>query len=176
MLGALGVGAIGGGLALPRVRARLSNNAMMAVASLVYAAALVVVGLSRDLPLSLFVLLLAGAAWITFLSNVNASMQLFLPEWVRGRGLSVYQMVLFGGQAAGAFVWGVVAESAGLVSSLLAAALVMAAGAATVVVWPFHDIDDLDRSLVRWPEPELALRARAACRPRPGRDQVHRRR
>jgi MFS family permease len=157
LLGALGVGAVGGAVVLPRLRGRLSNNATMAVASVVYAAALVVVGLSPDLPLSLFVLLLAGAAWITFLSNVNASLQLFLPEWVRGRGLSVYQMVLFGGQAAGALIWGVVADTAGLAPSLIVAALVMAAGAATVVVWPFQDTNDLDRSLVRWPEPELVF-------------------
>jgi MFS family permease len=157
LLGALGVGAIGGAVVLPQVRARLSTNTMMAVASLAYAAALVVVGLSRNVPLSLLVLLPAGAAWITFLSNVNASLQLFLPQWVRGRGLSVYQMVLFGGQAAGAAVWGVVADTAGLVPSLLVAALVMAAGTATVVVWPFHEIEHLDRSLVRWPEPELVF-------------------
>lgn len=157
LLGALGVGAIGGAVVLPQVRERLSANALMATASLGYAAALVGVGLSRNVALSLFVLLLAGAAWITFLSNVNASLQLFLPQWVRGRGLSVYQMVLFGAQAAGALVWGVVAETAGLVPSLLLAAFVMAAGAATVVVWPFHDIEHLDRSLVHWPEPELTF-------------------
>ena len=157
LLGALGVGAIGGAIVLPQVRARLSANTMTVVASLAYAAALVVLGLSHTLVLSLLVLLLAGAAWITFLSNVNASLQLFLPQWVRGRGLSVYQVVLFGGQAAGATIWGVVAEIAGLVPSLLVAALVMAAGVATVMVWPFYDIEHLDRSLVRWPEPDLLI-------------------
>ena len=34
------------------------------------------------------------------------ALQLFLPRWVRGHGLSVYQMVLFGAQAAGAAIWG----------------------------------------------------------------------
>ena len=71
--------------------------------------------------------------------------------------MSVYQVVLFGGQAAGATIWGVVAEIAGLVPSLLVAALVMAAGVATVMVWPFYDIEHLDRSLVRWPEPDLLI-------------------
>jgi hypothetical protein len=33
----------------------------------------------------------------------------------------------------------------------------MATGAATVVVWPFQATDDMDRSLVRWPEPELVF-------------------
>ena len=157
LLGALGVGAVGGAFFLPQVRARLSANALVAVASLIYAAALVVVVLSRNLALTVLVLLPAGVAWIAFLSNVNAALQLFLPRWVRARGLSVYQMVLFGAQAAGAVVWGVVAGAAGLVPAFLISAAVMAAGAATIRFWPFHQIADMDRSLVRWPEPQLLI-------------------
>ena len=70
--------------------------------------------LSRSLALTIVALLPAGVAWIAFLSNVNAALQLFLPSWVRARGLSAYQMVLFGAQAAGAVIWGVVAGAAGL--------------------------------------------------------------
>ena len=81
-----------------------------AAASLVYAAALVAVALSRNLALTVLVLLPAGVAWIAFLSNVNAMLQLFLPQWLRcSAACPVYQMVLFGGQAAGAVIWGVAA-------------------------------------------------------------------
>ena len=159
LLGALGVGAIGGAFILPQVRARLSANALVAVASLTYAAALVAVALSRELALTVLVLLPAGLAWITFLSNVNAALQLFLPRWVRARGLSVYLMVLFGAQAAGAVVWGVAAGAAGLVPAFLISAAVMAAGAATLWFWPFQQIANMDRSLVRWPEPQLLISA-----------------
>jgi MFS family permease len=159
LLGALGVGAVGGAFILPQIRARLSANALVAVASVSYAAALVVVVLSRNLALTVLVLLPAGVAWITFLSNVNAALQLFLPRWVRARGLSVYQMVLFGAQAAGAVIWGVVAGAAGLVPAFLISAAVMAAGAATLWFWPFHQVADMDRSLVRWPEPQLLISA-----------------
>lgn len=159
LLGALGVGAIGGGLILPQARARLSANALVAVASLTYAAALAAVVLSRDLVLTVLVLLPAGMAWIAFLANVNAALQIFLPGWVRARGLSVYQMVLFGAQAAGAAVWGVVAGWAGLVPAFLISAVVMAAGAATIWFWPFLEIADMDRSPVRWPEPQLLISA-----------------
>jgi MFS family permease len=159
LLGALGVGAIGGGVFLPRLRAKLSMNAMVAVASLVYAAVLVVAVLSRSLVLTLLVLLPAGVAWIAFLSNVNAVLQLFLPKWVRARGLAMYQMVLFGGQAAGAVIWGAVAAAAGLVPAFLISAAVMAAGAATLWFWPFYQVAGMDRSPVRWPEPQLLIDA-----------------
>src|SRR6185312_3914366 len=64
LLAALGVGAIGGAFVLPQVRARLSANAMVAAASLIYAAALAVTVLSRNLVFTLVVLLVAGVAWI----------------------------------------------------------------------------------------------------------------
>jgi MFS family permease len=159
LLGALGLGAIGGVIILPQARARLSANALVAVASLTYAASLAAVALSRNLALTILVLLPAGIAWITFLSNVNAALQLFLPGWVRARGLSVYQTVLFGAQAAGAAIWGVVAGAAGLVPAFMLSALVMAGGAATIRFWPFMEIANMDRSLVRWPEPQLLLNA-----------------
>ena len=165
LLAALGVGAIGGAFILPRLRARLSANALVAAASLVYAAALVVVVLSRNVALTIAVLLPAGAAWIAFLSNVNAAMQLFLPRWVRARGLAVYQMVLFGAQAGGAVIWGVVAGATGLVPTFLIAAAVMAAGAATIWFWPFYQIENMDRSLVRWPDPQLLISADGGDRP-----------
>jgi MFS family permease len=138
LLGALGAGAIGGAFILPQVRAKLSANALVAVASLTYAAALVAVAASGSLALTVLVLLPAGVTWIAFLSNVNAALQLFLPRWVRARSLSVYQMVLFGAQAAGAAIWGAVAVTAGLVPAFVIAAAVMAAGAATLWLWPAH--------------------------------------
>ncbi len=68
-------------------------------------------------------------------------------------------MVLFGGQAAGALIWGVVAGAAGLVPAFLISAAAMAAGAATLWFWTFQQIAGMDRSLVRWPEPQLLLSA-----------------
>ena len=160
LLGALGAGAVGGAFILPQARARLSANALMVTASVMYAAALVAVILLRNVAVTLVVLLPTGTAWIAVLSTVNASLQLFLPAWVRARGLSVYQTVLFGAQAAGAAGWGVVAGAAGLGPAFLAAAALMAAGAATIRFWPFLDTTDMDRSPVAyWPEPHLVMDA-----------------
>ena len=43
--------------------------------------------------------------------------------------------------------------------AFLISAAIMAAGAATLWFWPFQQIADMDRSLVRWPEPQLVLSA-----------------
>ena len=46
-----------------------------------------------------------------------------LPDWVRARGMSMYQMAIMGGSALGAAIWGQLATMASLTSSLVVAAL-----------------------------------------------------
>ena len=133
LLGVMGAGAIAGALILPQARARLSINALLAA---------------------------TGVAWIAVLSTINAELQLFLPAWVRGRGLSVYQMVLFGAQGFGALLWGVIAEPAGIVPTFLIAAAAMLVGVATMRIWPLIDTSGMDRTTVEyWSEPRLAVDA-----------------
>jgi MFS family permease len=158
LLGALAVGAVGGALALPRVRERLSTNALLVAASAVYSAALAALVLVHNVIVILLILVPAGVAWLVVLSDINVALQLFLPGWVRARGLSAYQTVLFGAQAFGALLWGTVAGSAGLVVKFFAAAALMLAGLATIRLWPLFDPTGLDRLLaVYWPAPHLAF-------------------
>jgi predicted MFS family arabinose efflux permease len=160
LLGALGVGAIAGAVILPRARARLSINALMAASGIVYAVVLAAVVLITNAIAILIVLLPAGVAWMAVLSTINAELQLFLPAWVRARGLSVYQMVLFGAQGFGALLWGFVAAPLGIVPTFLIAAAAMLAGVATIRAWPLIDTSGMDRTTVRyWPEPNLAMDA-----------------
>jgi MFS family permease len=158
LLGALGIGAVAGALALPSLRAKLSSNTLLLIASVIYAGALVTLVLVPNAAAILVLLIPTGAAWIAVLSSMNATLQLFLPAWVRARGLAAYQIVLFGAQAAGAVLWGILAGPAGLVVTFLVAAAVMLAGAATIRLWPLLDTSGTDRSLaVYWPEPHLAF-------------------
>jgi MFS family permease len=160
LLGALGAGAVAGALLLPRFRARLSSNLLIGAASAVYALVLVLIVLVPDRILAMIVLLPAGAAWIAVLSDVNAELQLFLPAWVRARGLSVYQMVLFGAQALGSLVAGAIAEAVGVRFAFLIAGAAMVAGLATIRVWPLIETTGMDRrAMPYWPEPALVFEA-----------------
>ncbi len=42
------------------------------------------------------VLLPAGLAWLTMLATMSGTLQVFLPGWVRARGLAIHQMVFSG--------------------------------------------------------------------------------
>jgi MFS family permease len=158
LLGALGVGAVGGAFVMPRLRSRVSAGQLIGGASLVYALALLTLALVTNVPLVVAALLLAGAAWLAVMASLGAAMQMFLPVWVRGRGLSAHTVVFVGGQAVGAFVWGILGQYGGLVVALVTAAAVTAIGAATLAVWPLIDASRLDRSTVSyWGEPNLAF-------------------
>jgi MFS family permease len=157
LLAALGLGAIAGALALPRIRTRVPINSLVTLASGFYALSLAAVALLTDPVPVLLLLIPAGVAWVVVLSTLNASLQLFLPTWVRGRSLAVYTIVLFGSQALGALLFGALADLLGLVQALLIAAGSAAVAAATIRIWPFLDTSGMDRStVVYWPEPQLA--------------------
>jgi hypothetical protein len=99
----------------------------------------------------------AGMAWLFVLMGITGALQVFLPGWVRARGLSTFNVAFAGSQAAGSLVWGLVAQWAGLVPTFIAAAVAMVAGAATVRIWPLPEVGHWNRASAEyWPEPELA--------------------
>jgi MFS family permease len=158
LLAALGAGAIAGALLMPRIREWLTPNQLIVAASLGYGTALAVVALVPDVIVVTGALVVAGLAWMTLVARMNAALQLFLPNWVRARGLAVYQVVFAAGQAVGALLWGQVTALFELRTAYLAAAVLMIAGAASVRWLPLHDQDDTDRGpAVDWAEPHLML-------------------
>jgi len=114
LLGAIGVGAIGGAFALPRAKQAFGANRLVAVGTIGTALALVLFGVARSSATALAASLLAGAAWIVVLSTLNVSAQVALPEWVRARGLAIFMTVYFGAHTAGSALWGQVAALWGL--------------------------------------------------------------
>jgi MFS family permease/quinol monooxygenase YgiN len=166
LLGALGGGAVAGALALPRFTSRLSSNRLLAGGSIVYAAAMAALVVARH-PLPAFLVLLpAGAAWVMVLSNLNALIQVFLPNWVRARGLAAYQIVQFGSQAVAALVWGLVATWTSLVTAFLLAAAALVLATVTMLLWPLYDIRGLNRdAAVVWADPVLGIEPEADAGP-----------
>ncbi|MDQ6742547.1 MAG: MFS transporter [Candidatus Dormibacteraeota bacterium] len=159
LFGALGVGAIVGALVLRRVRTRLSTNGMLAAAGVLYAAALAVIILVSSFPAALATLVAAGLAWMAATSTLQAELQLVLPVWVRARGVAIYAITFAGSQAAGALVWGLVANQVGLQPTVLVAAVVLLAGAIVGMVWRVPETGHLDPqpASIYWTDPRLAF-------------------
>jgi MFS family permease len=64
-------------------------------------------------------MLIGGAAWISFISLFNVQVLNQTPDWVRARVLAVSMLVFQGAVAAGSATWGAVAAGVGLGTALL---------------------------------------------------------
>jgi MFS family permease len=158
LFGAFGVGAIIGAFVLGRVRDRLSNNGMLGAAGVVYAAASAALVLTPSFAAALATLLFAGLAWMAVTSTLAAEVQLFLPVWVRARGLAVYMLVFTGSMTAGALLWGLVAEWVGLQATFLSAAFVLLVGVVGGLALRVPETGHLDpQPVVYWPAARLAF-------------------
>jgi predicted MFS family arabinose efflux permease len=73
-------------------------------------------------------MLVAGAAWIAILACLNVVAQTMCPAYVRARTLSFYLLVLQGGMAVGATLWGALAQRIGVPDALGVAAVTLALG------------------------------------------------
>lgn len=156
LLGSLGAGAVLGAAVLPRLTARLSHNRMLVLSVALFALSLIACVTVPTVGVLAVLLVPAGMAWLFVLMGVTGALQVFLPQWVRARGLSTYNVVFAASQATGSLLWGLVAQAFGLVPTFVAAAAVMVAGAVTVAIWPFPDVAHLDRDpAVYWRDPEL---------------------
>ncbi|OLP57004.1 MFS transporter [Rhizobium rhizosphaerae] len=156
LLGAVGAGAIGGALLMPRLRARFDSDGLLLGAALVAAVVMAALAFSPPKPLALALLLFLGGAWITALTTLNGAAQAILPNWVRGRGLAIYLTVFNGAMTAGSLGWGAVGEAAGVPATLLigAAALAIAALVMHRVKLPQGEADLVPSN--HWPEPLVA--------------------
>ena len=166
LLGGFGLGAIGGGLSNPRLRSRLSSEALVRGAFVGFALGLAAMSQSRSLWLTLPAVMVCGAGWVLALSLFNTTVQLSSPRWVVGRTLAMYQMAAFGGLAIGSWIWGTAAARLGVdwALALAAASLVAGALAGLAVAMPDLTRSDLD-PLGRFREPPLQLDLRGRSGP-----------
>ena len=123
LLSSMGAGAIAAVLWLPRLRVTMSRDRLVRDGSLVQAVAMLGVAFAPNAWVAAALMLLAGASWITVANTLAVSAQVVLPDWVRARGMSMYQIALMGGAALGAALWGQVAQWTDLQTSLTAAAI-----------------------------------------------------
>lgn len=157
LLGAFGVGAVGGATLITRLRGRWPAERIVRTSSVALAIATLGLGLSPALALTALALAIIGAGWVTTLSTFNVSVQLSTPNWVLARVLALYQMAAFGGIAAGSWVAGLLAERFGVTDALLMVAALQAATVLLTLRLPLSVIEDLNLSPFRNGRPETDL-------------------
>ncbi|CAN5271340.1 MFS transporter [soil metagenome] len=158
MLASLGAGAIFAALQMPKLRGRFTRSEIVTRGSLIQAAGSLIVAYAPNLWVALPAMIVAGMAWIAVANSLSVSAQLGLPNWVRARGMSMFQMSIMGASALGAAVWGQLATVTDLATSLTAAAVT-----GSIAVWTTRNLvieSDVEQDLTPlrpWDPPETVL-------------------
>ena len=123
LLAAMGAGAIVAATYLPRLRQMMPRDTLVLRATMLQSASTAVIAFAPNIYIAVIAMLLNGMAWISCANSLSVSAQLALPDWVRARGMSMYQMAIMGASALGAALWGQVATLSSVQTALLAAAV-----------------------------------------------------
>ncbi len=123
LLASMGIGAIGAAFAMPRLRQMMPRDALVLRATLLQSVATAVMAVAPNVWVAVLAMLVNGMAWITCANSLSVSAQLALPDWVRARGMSMYQMAIMGSSALGAALWGQIATLSTVANALLVAAV-----------------------------------------------------
>ena len=147
LLSAMGAGAVAASFALPRLRQMLPRDQLVMLGTALQALTMAVMAVNTSLWLGVPAMAIGGAAWLTAANSLSVSAQMSLPDWVRARGMSMYQMAIMGAVALGAAVWGQVATWGSVPMALVLGAISgVAVMGATMWRWP-------DRGVMEDPTP-----------------------
>ncbi|WP_427019044.1 MFS transporter [Pseudarthrobacter sp. P1] len=124
------VGALGGALASTRIRVLRLRTAVGAAGA--YGVVLVLSSLAPSMAAFGTVMVVAGFASLMFLTSANQLVQTSTNVMIRGRVMSLYIMVLIGGQALGGPLMGALAEHLGPQFAMVVAGAAPAAAAVVI--------------------------------------------
>ena len=136
LLGFFGAGGILGAALLPRLRRTVSMNVLAAGTTFSFALVVLLLSSIREFLILALAMCLGGVGWMVLLSVLTMAAQGVTPSWVRGRVMSVFMLVFFGGFSAGSALWGAVAVRTGIPEALIIAAGCLIVGG--VATWPFR--------------------------------------
>ena len=166
LLGAFGVGAVGGAVLQGRLRDRMSSETIVRLAFAGFAVCSLGLAVSPSAWTSGLATMVGGACWVLALSLFNVTVQLSTPRWVVGRALALYQTAAFGGMALGSWLWGAVAERHDSATALVWAAGAIVAGGAVGLLLPLPGRAELNLDpLNRWQEPPVSIDIRSRSGP-----------
>ncbi len=128
----IGIGAVIGALGIALASARIRRRGrLMLVGGTAFGLLLIVFSTSRSLALSMVLLALTGCAMIVNNSITNTMLQMGAPDHLRGRIMGFYSFVFVGMAPFGAFLFGAVAEHAGVPTTLAAGGAIVTLAVAT---------------------------------------------
>ena len=155
LYGCFGMGGLVGASLLPQIRKLLSLNKLVVFSRIIFAGIIISISITNQFKIVAGILFLAGFIWLILISTYNVSVQSVIPEWVRGRVVSVYMLSFFGFMALGSATWGFTATVIGIPMTLQIAAVSIIIGTFITIRHKISTGEGIDFSPIRfktWPQ------------------------
>lgn len=156
MLGLFGSGAVVGAFALPVVRHYLGSDRLLALAAILYGFVYLFLASGVDVWLRLLSMTLAGLSWMTTLTTLNTTAQVYLARSHRARGMAIYLMVFAASMAIGSAFWGQLASYFSLVQVLVLVAIAISLVSLTAWIFPIGNLPSTLQAESQTPEKSLS--------------------
>ncbi|WP_242923045.1 MFS transporter [Pontibacter liquoris] len=125
LMGATGIGALGGALFLAPRKSAMGLGKVIVVAALLFGLGLVAFSVSRVMWLSLLFMLVTGFGMIVQMASCNTILQTIVDDDKRGRVMSFYAMAFMGMAPFGSLLAGAFADRYGVVHTLLGSGILV---------------------------------------------------
>ncbi|HEV2005353.1 MAG TPA: MFS transporter [Candidatus Limnocylindrales bacterium] len=132
LMAASGLGSLAAALL---IAFRGTRPSRMLLGALVLGVAEMVMGGSNSYALDLLLMFTAGAGSISMMATANTTLQLAVPDALRGRVMSVYTTVFAGASPIGGVVIGAIAANAGAQAALFVGGLISVLAGIGGIVW-----------------------------------------
>jgi len=130
LMGATGVGALAAAIFLATRKTVLGLGRIIPISTVMFGAGLIGFSFSRSLPLSLMLILLAGAGMMEQMAASNTILQTIVDDDKRGRVMSFYSMAFMGMAPFGSLLAGTAATRIGAPNTLRTGGILCLGGAA----------------------------------------------
>jgi len=125
LLSGRGIGALIGALMIAAYGRYNVRGKLWTIGSLSMPVLMIAFAMARWLPLSLAIIIITGWSFMVMVNTANAMTQTQVDDHLRGRVMSIYTLVFFGGMPIGALITGNVAEKIGEPGALLINAVLL---------------------------------------------------
>jgi MFS family permease len=119
LMGATGIGALGGAVYLASRRTVLGLGRVISVSAVLFGCGLIAFSLSRTLALSLVLMIVTGTGFMVQLASSNTVIQTIVREEMRGRVMAFYTMAFMGTAPFGSLMAGGLAARIGAPHTIL---------------------------------------------------------
>ncbi|HEY9634656.1 MAG TPA: MFS transporter [Coleofasciculaceae cyanobacterium] len=154
ILGFWGIGGLAGAFILPKARQQTSIDRLVAGASVLMGAMMLVLASLRNFYLVCGVMLVVGIASLAVMVSLSVSAQTAVPTWVRARAIATQMLVFQGCMALGSLLWGAIAQQAGISVALTTGGVGLIASVVLTTRYRLRCVEKLDLSAsLHWNQP-----------------------